>query len=85
MSTGVEDLLNNEVWLDTEVASHLLWALGPYKPDNDLTHFDDLTPSDVATHVALTSSDVVTHRDTEGKIVVCLCCEQHIWSAHTSV
>ena len=75
----MEDWLNTEVWLDTEAASHLLWALGPYKPDNDLT------PSDVATHGALTSSDVVTHRDTEGKIVVCLCCGQHIWLVHTLV
>ena len=81
----MEDWLNTEVWLDTEVASHLLWALGPYKPDNDLTHFDELTPYDVATHVALTSSDVVTHRDTEGKIVDCLLCGQHIWLVHTLV
>ena len=72
MSTGVEDLLNNEVWLDTEVASHLLWALGPYKSDNDLTHLDNLTPL-----------DVVTHRNTEGKIVVYLCYGQHIWLVHT--
>ena len=44
--------------------------------DTDLTSFDVTD---------LTSLDVVTHRDTEGKIVDCLLCGQHIWLVHTSV
>ena len=44
--------------------------------DTDLTSFDVTD---------LTSLDVVTHRDTEGKIVGCLLCGQHIWLVHTSV
>ena len=44
--------------------------------DTDLTSFDVTD---------LTSLDVVTHRDTEGKIVDCLLCGQHICLVHTSV
>ena len=56
-------------------------SLSEGKPVFDV--FDtDLTSLDVTD---LTLLDVVTHRDTEGKIVDCLLCGQHIWLVHTSV
>ena len=56
-------------------------SLSEGKPVFDVSD-TDLTSLDVTD---LTLLDVVTHRDTEGKIVDCLLCGQHIWLVHTSV
>jgi hypothetical protein len=53
--------------------------------DNDLPSLSEGKPVFDVFDTDLTSLDVVTHRDTEGKIVDCLLCGQHIWLVHTSV
>ena len=78
VSSEVEGWLIVEAWLDNTEGN----------PDNGLLSLaegkfeTDLTSLDVTD---LTLLDVVTHRDTEGKIVDCLLCGQHIWLVHTSV
>ena len=87
---GLLSLAEGKFETDPDLTS---WGVTGGRLDNDLPSlsegkpvFDvsdtDLTSFDVTD---LTSLDVVTHRDTEGKIVDCLLCGQHIWLVHTSV
>ena len=87
---GLLSLVEGKFETDPDLTS---WGVTGGRLDNDLPSlsegkpvFDvsdtDLTSFDVTD---LTSLDVVTHRDTEGKIVGCLLCGQHIWLVHTSV
>ena len=82
-SSEVEGWLIVEAWLDNTEGNpdNGLLSLAEGKPVFDVSD-TDLTSFDVTD---LTSLDVVTHRDTEGKIVDCLLCGQHIWLVHTSV
>ena len=101
MSAEVEDWLSVETWLDNIEGKpdNDLSSLTEGKPDTDLTSLDvtegkpdnDLPSLSEGKPVFdvfdtdLTSLDVVTHRDTEGKIVDCLLYGQHILLVHTLV
>ena len=99
VSSEVEGWLIVEAWLDNTEGNPddglLSLAEGEFETDlslldlteggldNDLPFLPEGKP--VFDVTDLTSLDVVTHRDTEGKIVDCLLCGQHIWLVHTSV
>ena len=99
VSSEVEGWLIAEAWLDNTEGNPddglLSLAEGKFETDlslldltgggldNDLPFLPEGKP--VFDVTDLTSLDVVTHRDTEGKIVGCLLCGQHIWLVHTSV
>ena len=101
VSSEVEGWLIVEAWLDNTEgnpdAGLLSLAEGKFETDlslldltgggldNDLPSLSKGKPVFDVFDTDLTSLDVVTHRDTEGKIVDCLLYGQHILLVHTLV